>query len=400
MKLLRQSIAFAADLLAATYISCCFLRHHHSAGVEHTVVFSRGAFRKDVPTLSKGALFVDIRGEWLKRCMQLAAPLGWFEQVICLGYRSELRAAFPLSLRVFRYWLRTRPKASLMFGGVDYFEVAIFAERQFYPDNTRIVAVFHENYATEFVKNATRALYAQVENGFVFDVVYAYGPPASEILHRFTSDPAGPQAMVMPRLAHMQDDCDFNTRLAQLDDPMFPRTVLLLAFAGIEYLAPICFTATLLTLAELGKTKLARPLVKFKSYSAAKLSLRQAGRLKRHVQWIYAGSVEALVWRSGFTVVFNSISLYEALLGPSIVIMPAYLDSLHDDNILQETEASLARLGVKLDSVVFAHSLEQIETIMSRFDANQIKVVVARERAARKAVVSRKFYLTGTAFPR
>lgn len=393
MRYFSRFVRLVSDCFGAAFVSMCFLRHFRSDESHQTVVFSRGAFRRDIPELASGnGLFIDIKGEWLKRCLQFALPGGWFEQLICLGYVEELRSAFPMTIASFRYFLRKR-KTRVLFGGVDYFEVAIFCSRELYPEDTKFVAVFHENYAIDFVQNVTRALYRGLEQRFLFDELYAYGPPATEILAPFTSEETGPRRMVMPRLARMADDSDFTLRMKQVDETAFSKTVLLLAFAGAEYLAPICHTATLMQLAKLGAQRDALPIIKFKNSGAAKSSLRQAGHLKRHLEWVYEGSVEALVWRSGFTIVFNSISLYEALLGPTVVIIPAYLDALHDKNLLQETPESLGILVGELQTVVFASKPEDIWSLMSRMKASEIKSVVLRERGARKAVVARKFYL-------
>ncbi|MEO8313276.1 MAG: hypothetical protein ABI645_00645 [Pseudomonadota bacterium] len=384
------------DLLASAYIARCFRAARRKGDATQTVVVvSRGAFRRDIPGLTQGVVLVDIKGELLKRCLQFALPGGWFEQLICLDYRQNLRQAFPRTVRTFVGFVRTS-KARLLFGGVDYFEVALFADRGFYDSSTQVIAVFHENYAIEFVMNVTRELYAKVDNAFLFDELYAYGPPASELLARFTLEKGGVRPMVMPRLARMQDDVDFQKRLATVDRPDFRKSILLLAFAGVEYLAPICFTATLMAIASLGERGAARPIVKFKNAGAAKVALRQAGRLRDRFEWVYDGSVEALVWRAGFTVVFNSISFYEALLGPTIVIMPAYLDALHDDNLLQETAASIGRLVGPLETVVFAHTPGEIGQIMARLDGKNFRELMIRERAARKAIVRNKFFLTGS----
>jgi hypothetical protein len=393
MNIVQRSTRLMADLFAAFYVATCFLRYSWSTSSEHTIVFSRGAFRRDIPALGRDTLLIDIKGEWLKRCFRLTLPGGWFEQLICLGYREELRKAFRLTIRVFRYFLETR-KARILFGGVDYFEVAIFAERGFYSPQTRIVAVFHENYAIEFVKNVTRALYENVHNGFLFDELYAYGPSAFDILERFARDPHGPRPMVMPRLAQMENETAFSKRLLELNGTSFSNSVLLLAFPGTDYFAPLCFTATLLELAKLGAGGVIRPIVKFKNRSAADEALRHTGHLGKHIEWVYDGSVETLVWRAGYTVVFNSISLYEALLGPTIIVVPAYLDSLHDENILQETEKSVFDLVGPIRSVVFAGSLAELSAVVGSMRLNEIKELVSSERAARKALVNRKFYLT------
>jgi hypothetical protein len=191
----------------------------------------------------------------------------------------------------------------------------------------------------------------------------------------------------------MEDDCRFSKRLCEIDAESFANTVLLLAFPGTEYLAPLCFTSTLLELAGMGAEGSCTPIVKFKNRTSASMSIRHAGRLKRYIRWVFEGSIESLVWQAGFTIVFNSISLYEALLGPTIVIIPAYLDAQHDQNILQESKQTLESLGHKMQSVLFANSHAEIRKIVSSMDGKMIKETISRERALRKTLVARKFHL-------
>lgn len=391
-------MSFLADILASLYIAMCFLKYRNVADKEQTVVLSRGAFRRDIASFSQDKLLVVVVMEWVRRFLRFGVPDGYLEQVVCLSYKQEIRAAFPLTMRTFAYFVNKR-RTRLVFGGVDYFEVAMFADHSFYQSGTSIDAVFHENYAIEYGRNLNFALYNSITDRFLFDELYTYGPPANEILVGYTSNPNGSLRMVMPRLARMEDDSSFLKKLNDIDEKTFEKTILLLAFPGAEYIAPICFTATLLELARMGNAGECHPVIKFKNQLSAKSSLRQAGTLKRGLRWVYDGSVEELVWQAGFTIVFNSISLYEALLGPTIIIIPAYLDSQHDQNMLQESRHTIANLGKCLQSVLFAGSLSEIKQIMSSFDGATIKATVCRERALRKQLISTKFYLTLDAQP-
>jgi hypothetical protein len=382
-----------ADLAAAAYIAFCFLRQRgRPAGAPQTVIFSRGAFRRDISSIGSGVFLVVVRGEWLRRFFRAGVPDGWLEQGICLSYRPELRAAFPLSFHAFRYFVNRTP-SRIVFGGVDYFEVTIFAEHAFYRGGTAIEAIFHENYAIGFVRNVNLAFYRTLQHGFLFDRLFTYGPPATTILRKYTAEATGPRRMVMPRLASMEDDEAFAARLPGIDASSFGATVLLLAFPGAEYLAPLCFTSTVLELARLGAGGGVTPIIKFKNAGAAKPARRQCAPLDRHIRWVTDGSVEELVWQAGFTVVFNSIAFYEALLGPTLVIIPSYLDSQHDENMLQETPESITGLCGELQSVRFAHTPGEITEIMASMRAQPIAALAARERAQRKALVARKFYL-------
>ena len=392
---MRHVKRILADILASLFIVFCFLRYLHVTDKEQTVVFSRGAFRRDIASFRNDTLLIVIVMEWVRRFLRFGVPDGYLEQVVCLSYKPQIRAAFPLTMYTASYFLNKR-RTRLVFGGVDYFEVAMFADHSFYQSGTRIDAVFHENYAIEYVRNLNFALYKSIANRFLFDDLYVYGPPACEILAGFTSNPSGLHRMVMPRLARMENDAQFLNRLYQINTASFGKTILLLAFPGPEYLAPICFTSTLLELAKLGSTGSCRPVVKFKNKISAKLSIRQAGYLERHLKWVFQGTVEELVWQAGFTVVFNSISLYEALLGPTIVIIPAYLDSQHDSNILQECQQSVENLGERMLSVRFINSPTEISQIMSSVDGFEITEIVSKERALRKELVARKFYIVET----
>lgn len=382
------------DLVASAYIASCFLFKKEVPGQEWTVVFSRGAFRRDIPNLGGKTTLVDIGAEWLRRFFRQRVPDGWMEQVICLSYTRQLRAAFPLSIRTLARCLKGK-RVRLLYGGVDYFEVAIFADTAFYPTDTRIEAVFHENYAISYVKNLTGALYQSIDpkHRILFSNLYTYGPPATDILHDYTRNIAGPRPMTMPRLASMEDDRDFERRLDTLQLEQFTKTVLLLAFPGTDYLAPICFTATLIALAEMGEQGAIRPVVKFKNKRAAIPSKRHLAGLGKHIEWVCEGSIEDLVWQAGFTVVYNSISLYEALLSATIVVVPAYLDALHDENLLQESRESIRSLCGDLKSVRFADSLTDLQKIVTSTDLSGIKQLVRQERAFRKELVRRKFYL-------
>ena len=382
------------DLVASAYIASCFLFKKTGPGHEWTVVFSRGAFKRDIPSLGVGTTLVDIGAEWLRRLFRQRVPDGWMEQVICLSYKDQLRAAFPRSIRMLARCLRGK-KVRLLYGGVDYFEVAIFADASFYSTDTRIEAVFHENYAIRYVKNLTGALYQNIDpqQRILFSNLYTYGPPATDILRDYTLNASGPQHMTMPRLASMEDDREFDRRLEALQSETFTKTVLLLAFPGTDYLAPICFTATLIALAEMGEQGTIRPIVKFKSRRVIGAPKRHLAGLGKHIEWVCDGSVEELVWRAGFTVVYNSISLYEALLSATIVVVPAYLDALHDENILQESRDSVRSLCGDMKSVRFADSLSDLRKIVASLDMSAIKQVVRQERVLRKELVRRKFYL-------
>lgn len=356
------------------------------------IVFSRGAFQRDISSIGRGEFLIAIRGEWLRRFMRVGVPDAWLEQVVSLSLKSELRAAFPLAIQVFAY-LANRTRSRIVFGGVDYFEVALFANRELYCSHVTIESVFHENYAIDYVQSVNLALYQTISNRFLFDRLYTYGPPATRILADYTLDEKGPTPMVMPRLAGMESDEDFSRRLASVDRSDFGSTILLLAFPGSEYLAPICFTTTLIEFARLGREEGLRPLVKFKNPRTAKFFIKKLAPLDHHIHWISDGSVEELVWQAGFTIVFNSISLYEALLGPTIVIIPSFLDAMHDDNLLQETQESVRQLCGNLKSVRFAADVSDIHEIVKKMSQEDTVSIAIMEREARKALVRRKFYL-------
>lgn len=388
-----KRLRFLADLAAAFYIALCFLsRFGRIPGEAQAIVFSRGAFQRDVSSIAHGAFLITIRSEWLRRFMRAGVPDAWLEQVICLSYQSELQRAFPLASRTLAYFTN-RTQSRIVFGGVDYFEVATFARRDLYIKDIIIESVFHENYAIEYVENVNYALYNAIRNRFLFDHLYTYGPPATRILAGYTASNDGPRTMVMPRLASMEDDSSFTARLPNIDQHSFRNTILLLAFPGSEYLAPLCFSATLLEFSRLGYEKGLCPIVKFKNRRAAKPFIKQLAPLDRHLLWVETGSVESLIWKAGFTVVFNSISLYEALLGPTLIIIPCYLDAKHDHNLLQETPASVRQTCGELKSVHFAYDLGEIEFIIDRFKNEDIAAIAASERISRKSLIGRKFYL-------
>ncbi|WP_147297148.1 hypothetical protein [Chromobacterium vaccinii] len=235
-------------------------------------------------------------------------------------------------------------------------------------------------------------MYNQIEEKILFDRLYTYGPPASLILADYTLEAKGPRPMVMPRLAAMECDSAFNKRLECVDSKTQASNILLLAFPGAEYLAPLCFTSILLELARLGGQGF-HPIVKFKNWRSAKSFIKQISPLDSSIRWVGSGSVESLVWDAGFALVFNSISLYEALLGPSIIIIPSFLDSLQDDNMLQETHSKIFDLVGEMQSVCFAKSVSDIERIIKNFQGCDLPKLILSERKARKKIVSNKFYL-------
>jgi hypothetical protein len=379
------------DIFLASYFAFKFLKRGTNSEKSRTIIFARGAFRRDIKDLTDAAETIVINGELIRRIIRQAVPDAWLEQVIALGYSAEIRARFPLTLKLFRSFVNQRP-TRIVYGGVDYFEVALFANRDLYSKETVIDAIFHENYAIDYVANLNMALYQGVSSKFIFDNVFTYGPPATRILRTYTLNQAGPSPMVMPRLARMENDREFFERLGKLNNASFATTLTLLAFPGTEYLAPVCFTATLLQLAKLREQNNVEGIVKFKSKKSAVPYLRQCGALSSRLKWKFDGSIEELAWTSGFTIVFNSISLYEALLGPTIVLIPHYLDTLHDPNLLQESPSSIA----KMDSVLFVNSPDELGPLMAQYDTARIKALVAAERQARKAVVAKKFYLSAS----
>jgi hypothetical protein len=388
-----KKLKLMGDLAAAVYISYCFFRSLlNSRSEDVSVVFSRGAFRRDIESIGRGTYLVVIQSEWLRRLFRLGVADSLLEQVICLSYRRELRLAYPLALWVFKF-LVTRTKARIIFGGVDYFEVAIFARRDCYHEKTSIEAVFHENYAITYVYNSNLELYKSIQSRFLFDRLYTYGPPATNILKNYTLESSGPRAMVMPRLAKMADDMNFVARLARIDQKSFKKSMLLLAFPGAEYLAPLCFTSTMLVFARLGRDLNMRPIVKFKSLKAANVYIKQTYPMNQYLQWIGDGAIEDLVWQAAYTVVFNSISLYEALLSPTIVIVPMYLDATHDENLLQETLQTISDLCGDLKSVIFVKNEKDIESVISLLDSQDLIKIAVDEREKRKKIVRNKFYL-------
>lgn len=380
------------DFLLACYFSFRFLGKDKEPEQRRTIIFARGAFRRDIKDLGTTGDLIVINGELIRRIIRQAVPDAWLEQVVTLNYREQIRSKFPLTLKVFRSFVNKQP-TRIVYGGVDYFEVSLFADRDFYTSDTMIDAIFHENYAIEYVANVNMAIYDGIASRFVFDNLYSYGPPATTILRKYTRSPAGPMPMVMPRLARMEDDKEFFERLSRLQGERFSHTVTLLAFPGSEYLASICFTSTLLYLTGLQERDDVNAIVKFKNRQSAAPYMRQFGKLGSRLSWKCDGSIEELAWISGFTIVFNSISLYEALLAPTMVLIPYFLDARHDPNLLQESPSSVP----PLQSVRFVTSTDEITSLIDQYDTEQIKAMVAQERQARKALVARKFYLSESA---
>jgi hypothetical protein len=377
------------DFLSALYLLFKFSPKYLSKKKEIVIIFARGAFRRDIKDIANLNNLIVINGELIRRILRQRAPDGYLEQVIALSYKEMLRNFFPLTIRVFNFFINNQ-KTRIIYGGVDYFEVAIFANRECFSSNVTVDAIFHENYAIEYVANINMQLYENIKEPFIFDNLYTYGPPATKILKRYTHNPNGPISMVMPRLARMENDQDFFYRLNRIDNLAFSNTILLLAFPGSEYLAPICFTATALHLAEQVNYRMTNVIFKFKNKKSALPYVKQCASINSAINWEWNGSVEEFVWKSGFTIVFNSISLYEALLGPTIVLIPNYLDSRHDLNLLQESPHSIP----KMNSVKFLNSLDDIELIMAQFDNKVISQTVMSERALRKKIVESKFYLS------
>ncbi|WP_147297149.1 hypothetical protein [Chromobacterium vaccinii] len=98
-----KALQIFADIISALYILKCFLR---PPAAELIVIFSRGAFQRDVASIGRGSHLVIIRSEWLRRFMRIGVADSCLEQVISLSYKNDLRAAFGLSLKVFHISLK------------------------------------------------------------------------------------------------------------------------------------------------------------------------------------------------------------------------------------------------------------------------------------------------------
>lgn len=353
-----------------------------------TLIFSRGAFKKDIDIIYQKDSIVSINCEFLRRLTKLVVPDAYLSQVTALEYSDYLKKEFNSVRESFKKLTKGKVK-EIVFGGVDYFEVAIFADKKLYDQSTEIIAIFHENYAIDYVKNINMKIYSQIEKKIIFDKLYTYGSPATEILKHYTNSSGGPIKKVMPRLMKPVEDRYYRNNLAKINTSDFYKTVTIIAFPGVEYLAPICFTSTVIYATQDLATANIKVIIKFKNKTSAKPTLRQFKSLEKHVNCVYKGSIEEQIWKSGFVIVYNSIAFYEALLGPSIIIIPSFYDAQHDENLLQESSDTLSNLK----SVVFARSKNDITETIKKFTSEKIIELVSRERENRIKAIAKKFYI-------
>ncbi|KER02526.1 hypothetical protein [Photorhabdus temperata] len=350
------------------------------------IYFSRGTFKHDIRYFIKTdqGQSVIVNSNILRILFkQLVSDL-CLEQIICLEHRKYVNNTLSKIIYIWEKKLaQYNKKINVIFGGVDYFEVCMFHSTASPSSNISYSAYFHENYTIEYVKSVSEKIYRSIKNPILFDHLFVYGPPAYDILKEFTPPPALPTPIVMPRLKNIS-----NRFKQQLIKTTGKTKVLYLAFPGYDYLAPLTFSSILISLSAISYEY--DITVKYKNLTVAKKYKKRMGELSKNLNFVDGDVVDYLV-NNDIVVAFNSLSFYESLLSRSLIIIPIFSDTEHDNNILQESPFSIKEI-FDFQSIKFAKSESEIINIIQKFNRDEYLAVYEKEKEMRVKLLSRKFY--------
>lgn len=376
------------------YVSALYLKYKlrdvNSASKDVNIYFSRGTFKHDIDRFiseGNGTCNIVLDALLLRRLLRYAVPDLCLEQIICLNYKMYLENELSIVFRTFKKSMAYADnKVNLIFGGVDYFEVAIFCNREQFKPNVKFISYFHENYTIGYVESVSHKIYDSILDPFQFDELYVYGQSAYNILGKFTLNDAGPMHYTMPRLTLLKEQFSNVINIHSKNNKV---KVLYLAFPGYDYLAPLCFSSILLELASISSDF--DVCVKFKNNVVANKYSRRLSFLKSSLELTGEGSVGEHLKVADVVVVFNSLSFYESLLSDAFIIIPCFSDTDHDVNLLQESNDTLSEI-YDFKTIQFAKSEKEISRLIKdyRFDAYNPKL--DEEKSMRLALLNRKFY--------
>lgn len=358
--------------LAATslYLRYCFFRARLKASnPTRQVYFQRGAFTRDIEAMSVPGDVV-INGNILRRLFMLVVEPYQLEQIVCLYYTRTLREKLARVISTFCEECKDSHVSCVFFGGIDYFEVAIF-EKHARESGFQSVAIFHENYTIPLIVKQTENLLSSYPEVPGFSRVYAIGPPAMDILKRLFDD-------VRP---HTSSRFRFSP-----ESRNFERDLLLIPFSNIAYFAPTAFAITYAFLVDLAKRRSVTIHVKHKNQAERRVFIHTYGRAA-WVEHVIRPSASELCASSRVVVCFNSLVYFEALSRGHMIAIPEFAEAKLGESYSQHNLLPDAALsGIR----TFA-SIADLERIL---DDARLLVPTSRQRWAnvREALLLQSFY--------
>jgi hypothetical protein len=300
--MILRSLALSAS---AIYIRYCFFRARwHKRETVRTVYFARGAFTRDIDAL-KTPQDILLNGNILRKLFSLIVDSHQLQQIVCLYYEKLLHHDLAQVIAVFYDECERSGVRSVCFGGIDYFEVIIFAKYAA-EHGIESSAIFHENYTIPLVVRQTENLLSSYPEVPRFSRVYAIGPPAMDILKLLYAD--------------VRPHCSERFRYS-MDCREFEHEILLIPFSDIAYFATVAFLITYALLVDLGKRESATILIKHKNSVEHRKFIRSFGR-GAAFQHVTNPSASQLCATSRVVVCFNSLVYYEALSRGHLIAIP------------------------------------------------------------------------------
>lgn len=360
---MKQSfLRIIEDVIVLIYLMIVTRRHD-------TIAFSRKAFASDLDHFY-GSKIAIINSEFIRKIMSNLQD-EYLEQITCFYHRDKLHRR----MRLTKKYLKGRQFAKYVFGGVDYFEFILFCPCK--ESDAFVDVIFHENYAIPYIEEINKSMFEELASIGAWDTfkisqIRAYGPPATRVLE------------VVERSTGCKLISENCPRISLKKNHLFKSekiSLMLYAFPGTEYLAPIGFTTLLSRLNELPKCKV---FVKFKARNFSVASTY------KNVKVIWDSDIANKKLRQcQIGVTFNSITFYEMLSNDMLVVIPKFLDTKLPENLLQ--------LGANddhtLKTIKIAYSFEEFVKIIDTIDLDDLEKNLESERSARLKLIEQAFYV-------
>lgn len=362
-----RALALVVSIL---YLRYCFFRARRGgSNSARNVYFKRGAFTRDIAAM-KMPHDVLLNGNILRRLFMLIVEPYQLEQIVCLYYAETLRNSLASVVSIFCEECKRSGVRNIYFGGIDYFEVAVF-EKHARAFGIESVAIFHENYTIPLVMKQTVNLLSSYPEVPGFTRVYAIGPPAMDILKRLFDD-------VRP---HTSSRFRYSMNCHE-----FERDLLLIPFSDVAYFAPTAFAITYAFLVDLAKRESASIVVKHKNHVEQRRFIQTFGRASRLYHAI-SPSASELCASSRVVVCFNSLVYFEALSRGHMIAIPAFAEARLGEIYSQHClPPDAARAGIR----TFA-SVQDLERILA--DARALIPTDRQQWAeARRSLLAQSFY--------
>ncbi len=330
--------------ISVLYLRYCFFRaRFRSTQTSRTVYFDRGAFSSDVEFMKLPKDIV-INGNLLRRIFMLIVDSYKLQQIVCLYYSKSLQEKLSRVVEEFSAECLKNGVKRICFGGVDYFEVALFEEAARLI-NVQTVAIFHENYTIPLVVRQTENLISSYCDVPKFSRVYAIGPPAMDILKQLFPD-------VRP---HPSSRFSYSKVCNN-----FERDILLIPFFDIAYFAPVAFLLTFAMLTELADAGVASITIKHKNLVEKRQFIRSFGAIK-NIKNTTTPAASHLCSTSRVVICFNSLVYFEALACASLIAIPNLAEAKENEFYSQHIQSSLhEKAGIR-----FFSSIEDLNEILA-----------------------------------